>query len=401
MMKNINQPLRKIEKLGHQMTDKYKGKVVRICNGMDGDKYKNQWASAGGATDYIDVCIDVDRMKGDSNNRAGSSLKSLVFPYLDEENTFIIAEMDGCIIGYERGSGYLASDRWQSEHFISFAFKFEDGVFRPREYPSRALSYRDVHIEHSVVGNPVPLMCFSDTPAYHDMQIVIMDSETLPLPAIEESGDSVSAMPPPLESHAPPMSQEHHAVRVSHIPFFMVDDPQLSLSDQVEQSPYYSVERRVRLITKEDWFTSNNTSAEQKFSMTTTVGWSETHARDFTTTVGISFESGSNFIAKFSLTVSSEFSYNNHASFTETYEESETTEINAAPKTSIVMWQSESEFVLRRADGTEVSRWVRNDGARYYEELAIENNRSTLKQWNENTKQWNEIAVREAALSEA
>lgn len=374
------------------MSDAYKGKLVHVCNGKAGDRNENAWLLMHVIADGKEISAVLD---GSETPQGGhiTGNKFLAYPYLDEENTYFICSEHGYLVGYSADSSLLTYARWGNEKVRDFAFVLDNGVMRPRDNQNLALN---VEIKDLVsdIGNPWGLLCFKGESAFNDMQFVLADHDDLPLPAVEESGD-VSASAPELESHEPPVSLEHHAVRVTHIPCFMVDDPDLDLYVRPTKSPYYSIERRVRLITKEEWFIFNDSSADQKRTWTTTVGWSETNAHDFTSTVGVSFESGSNFIAKFSLTMSAEFSYNNHSSFTETYEESETIEITAAAKTSTVMWQAQSEFILRRADGTEVSRWSRDEGPLYYRELAIDGSRSTLKQWDSKAKQWNTLGIDE------
>lgn len=200
--------------------------------------------------------------------------------------------------------------------------------------------------------------------------------ESLPSLQIKKYGPS-SMHSPKLRNRKfpdPPKKPNFFASRVVSIPFFMVKDDQHDLAWKVKNSPWYYLRRQMRLVSTLDWFLDNPSPSALKHTNTTTVGFSETDSRSFTVTAGIKASaSGGAFGVNFGVEVSAGLSYTTEKSLTDSYTKTTTIEMVAAPYTTIMMWQQESTFTMFRADGTEVGKWVKNDGGHLFSSFSHKN----------------------------
>lgn len=319
----------------------------------------------------------------------------LFFTINSEENIYAIGVPRVGSFMFNKGKGnyiYLKSVSDLRKNIEPHLFKFHKGEL----FPYKMGHLRVIPQDETWDKTPLLLMEKSKVTAPTNFQQFAIEDNEIPLPEVKSTGD-VGVSPPALTSQNPPVSQSSHAVRVAHIPFFMVNDKSFSSEvEQMQKSPYYSLERRIRFITKGAWFISNDTEEPQSKSIATTHGWSKTKSDEFSVTTGLSMSVGSSL---FGVTVetSLELGFSHSSSLTVSKEVTETLNIVAPAFSSVAMWQAESEFVLKRTDGKEVARWTRGEDGIYYTEYDHKKSRSYTNQWDRGNGKWKKITNRRIA----
>lgn len=206
----------------------------------------------------------------------------------------------------------------------------------------------------------------------------------LPLPRIREKG-KLGALPPKLTEYGIPskLLTPYHATKVAWIPSMLVKDPHRSRQWQVQNSPYYTLERKVRFKTSNDWFIYNGTSVPQSRTWEYQSGWEVSEMNQLSISAGLSISVsataggevsvepfGLGGSANFSLTtgVTTSLGFESVTSMGRSHHKSktETRPIVAPPRTSVVMWQGDEEWILRRTDGSIVKKWDRDGSSLYY-----------------------------------
>jgi len=200
---------------------------------------------------------------------------------------------------------------------------------------------------------------------------------TLPTLEIRRHGN-LQKLPPKLTKHeAQHPTTKPYATRVLRLPFFMVEDNQKDAAWKVQNSPWYYLRRQMTYFSTDDWFIFNENPVAQERSWTTTKGWSKTDSDSFSVTTGLKVTVKASFFGNEVATeISLALGYTSTTALTESYTEATTVKINAAPNGTTVMWQPQSTITLLRSDGTEVSRWVRNESRLYYRFLAIKDKKT-------------------------
>lgn len=228
--------------------------------------------------------------------------------------------------------------------------------------------------------------------AFSTLKATPADGE-IALPSIEESGD-ITILPPELDNPTiPPQVDGWHGSKITWLPYVLVDDNSFedgSIDDpRINKSTYYSLERRVYWFTEGKWLLNNGTSTSQKREEVTIFGWEETESETFTHATGI--ELGLNFDIPFgdiSVNVSYDFSYSSTESFTQFGSVEDHIIIKAPPHTTVIAWQTSSEFILRDASGREVKRWRKKDDSIHYDEYKHEGEKFVLsKRYSANGRQ--------------
>ncbi len=203
------------------------------------------------------------------------------------------------------------------------------------------------------------------------------------LPSIEETGD-INILPPELDNPThPPQVDGWHGSKITWLPYMMVNDDSLENGEmddpRINDSTYYSLERRVYWFTEGKWLLNNGTSIAQQRKEVTILGWEQTESETFSHSTGIDL--GLNFnvpFGDFSVNVSYDFGYSSTESFTQFGSVEDHIIIKAPPHTTVIAWQTQSEFILRRADGREVSRWRKKDDSIHYDEYKHEDGKLVL-----------------------
>ncbi|MFF3731182.1 RICIN domain-containing protein [Streptomyces sp. NPDC002476] len=189
----------------------------------------------------------------------------------------------------------------------------------------------------------------------------------LPLP----SGQPGPAPEPPrLTGRTRPAQQTpavtDHSVRV---PLTAVRDDAKSLAWRVENSPYYTIERRV-------WwslllFNDNRTSSDQTVEDAVTVGVEKTSSETFRANTGIAVtaEAGVKVFgvgASVSATVSAELGYESSTSVSEFRSRTVTRRLVTPKNTAGALWVASYGLRTVRADGTVAGTQLRFDGDAFH-----------------------------------
>lgn len=176
-----------------------------------------------------------------------------------------------------------------------------------------------------------------------------MNVLNLPFP-VSESTDPAA---PVLQStNMPPNITGKTVDRITTVPFTAITDSGRTVSWQVNNSPFYFLERTVYY--QLEIFDYNTTSIEQPISKTVTTGVSQSESSTFSVTTGVSVtvEAGVSFIAegKVSATVSVEMGYETSTNVETFKEVSVERQLVTPPGKAAAMWSLGYNMNLVRAD---------------------------------------------------
>jgi hypothetical protein len=162
---------------------------------------------------------------------------------------------------------------------------------------------------------------------------------------------------PTLESiNMPPNISEKTIDRITTIPFTAITDSGRSISWQVNNSPFYFLERAVYY--QLELFDYNATTVDQTISKTVAMGVSESQSTTFSVTTGVSVtaEAGVSFIAegKVSATVSVEMGYETSTNVEAFQEVSVDRQLITPSGKAAAMWSLGYNMNVVRADQTVV-----------------------------------------------
>ena len=176
----------------------------------------------------------------------------------------------------------------------------------------------------------------------------------LPLPTVS-GGD---APKPTLNSRTRPAERTTPVVdRIVTVPFTAVIDPDKTLAWQLENSPFYDVERAVYydLVIFEDNTTNRDQTKSQSISCGVTREKSETFSID--TGIKVSYESGvtlGGFSSKVAVELSIQLGYSTTTSVSVFQSVEETAELTAPAQHAAALWLEANSIRLIRSDNTPV-----------------------------------------------
>jgi hypothetical protein len=142
------------------------------------------------------------------------------------------------------------------------------------------------------------------------------------------------------------------------VPFTAVVDKGLSIQQQIDQSPFYTITREE--VYELAQFAINNTSEKQQITVTEATGVSTTDSSTFSSTTGVSVtaESGVSFLGaggKVSATVSVTLGYQTSTSITEFANKTVATQYTIPAQSAFAVWTKFDQITVLRMDGTPVS----------------------------------------------
>jgi hypothetical protein len=169
------------------------------------------------------------------------------------------------------------------------------------------------------------------------------------LPLAADINDSTFA--PVLDSYgSPPDSTDAYLSKVIEVPFPLVLDSAYDLHWKVTNSPIYRI-RREEYYKLQCFFNNRFSSTELPWTVTDTVGISQTESETYSLTVGlkISSTSGCSLVGgDVTVELSIEFGYETTSSLTVFRERSVSRQVIIAPHTSGCLWQKATRFTLMR-----------------------------------------------------
>ncbi|MBZ4416155.1 Vps62-related protein [Myxococcus sp. RHST-1-4] len=177
----------------------------------------------------------------------------------------------------------------------------------------------------------------------------------LPLPTTE-LGEQAQ---PNLTSRSSPPDHTNPMVdRIVTVPFTAVADADKTLAWQVDNSPFYEVQRLVSFDLL--LFDNNNTSRDQtkRASTTTGVSTSDTETFSVTTGVSVTMESGVElgvFSSKVSATISTELGYSSSRSISVMRSDTVDAELVTPAEHSGALWVQKQALRVVRGDGSSVA----------------------------------------------
>ena len=179
-----------------------------------------------------------------------------------------------------------------------------------------------------------------------------MNVLNLPFP-VSESADP--AAPVLTSKNMPPNISGKTIDRITTVPFTAIKDTGRTVQWQVQNSPFYFLERAVYY--QLEIFDNNTTSVDQTVSRTVTTGVSQSESTTFSVTTGISVtvESGVSFLAEASVsaTVSVEMGYETSTNVEVFKEVSIERSLVTPPGKAGALWSLGYNLNLLRADQTQ------------------------------------------------
>jgi hypothetical protein len=142
------------------------------------------------------------------------------------------------------------------------------------------------------------------------------------------------------------------------VPFTAVVDKGLSVQQQIDQSPFYTITREE--IYELAQFQTNDTTEKQQITVTEATGVSTTDSSTFSSTTGVSVtaESGVSFLGaggKVSATVSVQLGYQTTTSITEFTNKTISNQYTIPAQSAFAVWTKFDQLTVLRMDGTPVS----------------------------------------------
>ncbi|MBD3393849.1 MAG: DUF946 domain-containing protein [Chitinivibrionales bacterium] len=153
----------------------------------------------------------------------------------------------------------------------------------------------------------------------------------------------------------PPGETQPHFGRVMMVPFSVINDTTTSIAWQVENTPFYRVERYQYYTHSDLLYYINNGSSDYVWSEAITTGITEEQSQRFWHSTGISVTANAGFEFKgfsagVSVTVSQEFGYESSSSIS-TYNAKTTTKtVTVAPHCIGVLWQKCDLILMKRCN---------------------------------------------------
>lgn len=177
----------------------------------------------------------------------------------------------------------------------------------------------------------------------------------LPVPAQHADTPFVPKLTSPVQ---PPQFTTPDVADSVILPFTAVVDKGLSVQQQIDESPFYTITREE--VYELAQFQINDTTEKQQITVTETTGVSTTDSSTFSLTTGISVtaESGVSFLGaggKVSATVSVELGYQTSTSITEFANKSISNQYSIPAQSAFAVWTKFDQITVLRMDGTPVS----------------------------------------------
>jgi hypothetical protein len=165
---------------------------------------------------------------------------------------------------------------------------------------------------------------------------------------------------PVLTSHAMPEPRETLKVtdRSVVVPCTLVDDSSKTASWQVQNSPFYTMERRVNYYCQMHYDNSQG-SSEQEPSDSVSTGVSKEKSEEFSKRTGITVTSSvgigvKGFSASLEVSVAHELGYSSRYGVTQFEERTQTWPLKVPPRHSAALWSPRHEIIAIRKDGDPV-----------------------------------------------
>ncbi|MCP4107625.1 MAG: Vps62-related protein [Desulfobacteraceae bacterium] len=157
--------------------------------------------------------------------------------------------------------------------------------------------------------------------------------------------------------HKPPNVMGNRVDHTVYVPFTAILDPEYPIHWQVHKSPIYRVERHTAFTL--EIYDYNDTSVDQKFEKSITIGTSKASTEAFKASAGISVttEGGVSIAGvsgKVSGTITAELGWEQTKTTSYFTETTDTYPVVVPPKTAVAVWVVTYTIVIRRADNTVV-----------------------------------------------
>jgi hypothetical protein len=176
---------------------------------------------------------------------------------------------------------------------------------------------------------------------------------TLILPVKEElPSDTVFPKLPVLTSFNQPSTySDFGTVSITYLPWFSVKDPQLTMSQKIDQSPTYRMVRETRY--KRINFTHNQGAETVTMNWSTSFGTSQSTTLSYSETTGIEMTVGfSGYGVNASITLSKNFTHTQENTTQWTQETTTSIDVPVPVNTATAAYLLESTYKLYRDDGT-------------------------------------------------